>query len=276
MSESILPREELLAKIPEFTLMDDTYMTVFFKDQPELIEFVLRIILNRDDLTVKEAHVQESFKNLHGHSSALDIYAVDSNNTEYDIEIQSRSDGARPERARYYSSLIDSNVLMPDEEYERLPETYVIFFTGSDYFKKDLPVYTIDRYIAELGYTPFNDREHILYINGSNKADTPLGRLARDFKCKKPSEMHYKPLAERAHDLKDTEGGNEKMCQIMEDLNAKAAAKAAAKAEKRMSLQIASKMLNTGKLSIEEIAKCSELTIDEVESLAKENKALKS
>ncbi len=268
MSESILPREELLAKIPEFTLMDDTYMTTFFKDQPELIRFVLSIILNKDDLTITRSEVQFRLNNLQGHSAVLDVFAVDKNNTEYDIEVQSRSDGASPKRARYYSSIMDSNSLKPDENYEKLPETYVIFFTANDFFKKGLPVYTVNRTVEELGNTPFNDCEHILYINGANKADTPLGRLARDFKCKKPSEMYYKPLAERAHDLKDIEGGNEKMCQIMEELNAKAI--------KRNSLQIASNMLIRKKLTLEEIAEDSGLTLDEVKKLAEDSKKLNS
>ncbi len=268
MSDNIISREELLAKIPEFTLMDDTYMTAFFKDQPELIQFILRIILNRDDLTVTGSEVQFRLNNLQGHSSVLDIYAVDGNNTKYDIEIQSRSDGAKPKRARYYSSLIDANSLMPNDDYEKLPETYVIFFTENDYFKKGLPIYTVSRTVDELGNVPFNDCEHILYVNGANKANTPLGRLAHDFLCKKPSEMHYESLAERAHDLKDTKGGYEDMCQIMEELNAIAV--------KRTSLQIAANMLIRKKLTLEEIAEDSGLTLDEVKKLEEERNSKNS
>lgn len=34
--------------------------------------------------------------------------------------------------------------------------------------------------------------------------------------------MFYTQLAERAHDLKEMNGGNANMCQIVEELNAKA------------------------------------------------------
>ncbi len=262
---SILSREEFLSKIPEFTLMDDTYMTAFFDGQPKLIELVLQIILDKNDLIVKESHTQYKLQRLQGHSAVLDVFAVDSHGVKYDIEIQSRSDGAKPKRARYYSSIIDSNFLLPDDDYEKLPETYVIFFTASDYFKKGLPVYTINRTVEELGNIPFNDYEHILYINGAFKDNTPMGKLTHDFKCKSPNEMFYKPLAERAYCLKETTGGNEDMCQIMEELNNKASKIA----KKRESMRIASKMLAKKKLSLEEISEYSDLTLDEVKELAK-------
>lgn len=43
-------RAENLTKIKGFKLMDDTYMNAFFNDQPELIQFVLRIIMNKENL----------------------------------------------------------------------------------------------------------------------------------------------------------------------------------------------------------------------------------
>lgn len=255
-------RKELLEKIPEFRLLDDTYMTAFFNGQPELIQLVLRIILNKDDLIVTKSQTQKPLKNIQGHSSVLDVFAVDKNNTQYNIEVQSRSDGARPKRARYYSSLLDSNAILPQEEYESLPETYVIFFTANDIFGKDLPLYTVNRTVDELEHMPFNDDEHIIYVNGSYNDDTPLGRLVHDFQCKIPSEMFYTQLAERAHDLKEMNGGNANMCQIVEELNAKAV---------KMNLeQTALRMIKRKKLTLEEISEYSGLTLDEVKAIAAE------
>lgn len=262
-----ISREELLEKIAEFRLLDDTYMTVFFNGHSELIELVLRIIPGRDDLRVTDSKIQMPLKNIQGHSAILDIYAVDEKNTGYNIEIQSRSDGARPKRARYYSSLIDSNNLDKNEDYENLPETYVIFFTAADVFGKDLPIYTVNRTVDELGHIPFGDDEHIIYVNGSHMDDTPLGRLVHDFKCKKPSEMFYEKLAERAHDIKETNGGNDNMCEIMEELNAKAVSFA----RKDQARRTAVNLLKWSNLSFEKIAECSELTLEEIKSLAAES-----
>lgn len=166
--------------------------------------------------------------------------------------------------------MIDSNNLREQEDYDSLPETYVIFFTSGDVFGKGLPLYTIDRTVKELDGEAFGDGEHIIYVNGNCTGDTPLGRLVHDFKCKAPSEMFYKPLADRAHDLKETKGGKSDMCQIMEELNAKVAANATAKATALTKRQNALNMLKKGKFTFEDIAECIELTIDEVKKIADE------
>ena len=57
-------------------------------------EFLLRIILNRDDLEVKKSNSQYSIKNLQGRSVRLDILAVDKKNRAYNIEIQRNDKGA--------------------------------------------------------------------------------------------------------------------------------------------------------------------------------------
>lgn len=41
--------------IAGMTLMDDEFMTVFFSKRPDLVEYVIRIILERDDLRVIES-----------------------------------------------------------------------------------------------------------------------------------------------------------------------------------------------------------------------------
>ncbi len=200
-------RTENLSKISEFTLMDDTYMNAFFNEQPELVQFVLRIIMNKKTLIVKRSVTQKPLKSIQGRSITLDIDAIDEDGTEIDIEVQDENSGAHPKRARFHSSMLDSNALVQNEDFTKLPETYIIFITAKDYFGKGLPLYTINRHIDELDMALFNDGEHIIYINGEYRDNTPLGKLMHDFKCKTPSEMFYKQLADRAYILKETEGG---------------------------------------------------------------------
>ena len=47
--------------------MDDNFMSKVFEDKP-CAEFLLRIILNRDDLKVKEVHGQHDLNNIQGRS----------------------------------------------------------------------------------------------------------------------------------------------------------------------------------------------------------------
>lgn len=52
-------RKENLAKIVNFKLMDDIFMNAFFNGQRELVQFVLRIILNKKSLVVTSVQVQK-------------------------------------------------------------------------------------------------------------------------------------------------------------------------------------------------------------------------
>lgn len=70
--------------------------------------------------------------------------------------------------------------------------------------------------------------------------------------------MNYKLLADRTRYFKENEKGVATMCKIVEDLISE---------EKK---EIALKMLKDGKLAKEEIANYFGLTLDEVETLAKE------
>lgn len=101
--------EEDLQRLRGFRLLDDDFMSKVFEDK-NCVEFLLQIILKRDDLKVTSVSSQYVIKNLQGRSVRLDILAVDRQNQVYNIEIQRDDKGAGVKRARYNSSLIDANV----------------------------------------------------------------------------------------------------------------------------------------------------------------------
>ena len=77
--------------------MDDTFMRCLFKDNVALTELVLRIILNKKDLSVTKIETQADMKRVTGaRSICLDAAATDSEGVKYDIKVQRASDGARP------------------------------------------------------------------------------------------------------------------------------------------------------------------------------------
>ena len=84
--------------------------------------------------------------------------------------------------------------------------------------------------------------------------------------------MYYPQLARRVNMIKNTEGGQENMCKIMEEISSKAAREAAHEAAREATretqIKNALSMLDGGKLSFEDIAKYSGLTLDEVKALA--------
>lgn len=119
--------EEDLRRLRGLRLLDDDFMQKVFEDKA-CTELLLQIILNRTDLKVIHVNGQQDIKNLQGRSVSLDILAVDVDNKVYNIEIQRSDKGASVKRARYNSSLIDSNVTEPGEKYENLCEILYLIF----------------------------------------------------------------------------------------------------------------------------------------------------
>lgn len=195
--------------VASFCLLDDPFMTVVFQDSLACVDLVIQIILGNPNLHATKVVTQDTLKNLHGHSVRLDIHAI-ADGQEFNIEIQRAAVGAARRRARYNSSIIDAAALSAGEDYERLPETYVIFITETDVLGRELPIYHVQRTIRETQET-FDDGSHIIYVNSSVMDDTPLGRLMHDFRCKRVEEMHYDVLKERAERFKDEAKGVVKM-----------------------------------------------------------------
>lgn len=263
MNQSNLKREALIEKIKEFRLLDDDFMSKVFEDDIECTEFLLHIIMDKPDLKVQEVRTQYSIKNLLGRSVRLDIHATDDAQKKYNIEIQREDKGAGAKRARYNSSVIDTNSLLPGAKFDELPETYVIFITENDVMGVNKPIYHIDRIVKETGKL-FGDEAHIIYINGAYRDVSPLGLLMHDFACTNPADMHYKILADKTRYFKENEKGVAAMCKVVEDLcnNAKLEEKN----------EIAIRLLSQCVLSNEQIAECVGLDVEVVNALAKEQK----
>ena len=251
--------EKIKEKIQQMCLMHDSFMSAVLQHK-ECCEIVINTILGRDDITVIESRSQYTVTNLHGRSVRLDVFAKDSKDKLYNIEIQRDNAGAVPQRARYNSSLIDANILNAGEDFDKLPETYVIFITEKDMYNKGLPLYTIDRVIKETNES-FNDGSHIIYVNSEIQDGTKLGKLMADFHCTDPDDMHSKILAERVDYLKNNKEGNTIMCKIVEEL-----------VDERM-IEMALEMIAEGVLTAEQISKYTKLPLDEVKKLIAEHTA---
>ena len=251
--------EEDLRRLRGLRLLDDDFMQKVFEDKA-CTELLLQIILKRADLKVLHVKGQQDIKNLQGRSVTLDILAVDTDNKVYNIEIQRSDKGAAVKRARYNSSLIDSNVTEPGEQYENLCESYIIFITENDIMKEGLPIYHVDRTVIETGKL-FGDEAHIIYVNSQIHDESALGKLMYDFYCTDAGKMNYEILADRVRYFKEDEKGVATMSRVMEEMRNET--------ERAKAIKDAKGMLESGKLTYEEIAKIAELTIDEVRALDK-------
>ena len=105
--------------------MDDEMMRAALQDQIELVQYILRIIMKMPDLTVTRMETQKDLLQPgQGRSLTLDVWAVDSDGTQYNIEVQRDSSGGAGPRARYYGAVIDGDVQAGDEELAALAHDF--------------------------------------------------------------------------------------------------------------------------------------------------------
>jgi hypothetical protein len=259
-------RERDLARLAQFRLMDDDFFSEALDGKIEAVQFIVDTILGRGTLRVIRTDAQVEYKSAIKRSIKLDIRAVGKDGRMVDIEIQRYDHGTGAKRARYHSSAIDRTLLYKRDDFDDLVDTYVIFIMENDKFKTGLPLYHIERTIAELDHAPFGDGAHIIFVNGEfQDLGHPIGRLMHDFNCKNASDMLNPVLAREVSYLKEEEGGINHMCKILEDMRKEAAiiAKEEGKAEGELSKakEISLGLLKKG-LSYEEIAEVVNVSIE--------------
>lgn len=257
--------------IVRLRLIDDEMMRVALQDQIELVQFILRIIMGIPDLTVIHMETQKDLMQIGpGRSLSLDVLAVDSDGTQYDLEIQRASRGAQPHRPRYHLSLMDSVFLRQGDDFDKLPKAKIIFITEHDCIGSgELMESFVFR--NDKGRELKTDQE-IIYLNTAFEGDIKPGdegraALAHDFLCSDPAAMKLVPLADRMRFLKDTERGRAEMGNVIQQYAKQEADKATNRAMKAKLAEIARSLFNTGKLTPQEIADSTGLSIEDVHEL---------
>ncbi len=211
-------RQEDLARLRGLRPIDDDFMRCIFRDNIPLAQFVLRIFTGLNDLIITSLETQKDLKRLvGGRSICLDAYGTDSSGRKYDLEIQRSVYGAGVHRARYHSSCMDVENLDVGQNFEELPETYTIFLTEKDHFQKGLAFYQVERVVLASNEL-FNDGEHILYINGSYRDDSNIGKLLHDFSCWDPDDMNFDLLKDTTRYYKEDPKGVAIMCEAFEEV----------------------------------------------------------
>ena len=244
----------------DYIIMDDFFMNLFFEEDNEVTGCLLQTVLGKEDIEVKSVVKQLQLENPGKRGAKLDIYAEDSKGKKYNIEVQRDTDGAHPRRARYYSSIIDTKILEPMEDFKELKDTYVIFITEEDTRKEGKEVNKYEMTDIENG-KKFNDGRHIIYVNGASEdVSTPIGKLIHDLKCKNPDDMYSKVFAEKARYLKETVEGRAKMGSEIERIREE-------RAEER-NIEIAMNLIRMGGVSLDKISQATSLSVEKVRELA--------
>ena len=118
-------------RIQQLTLMDNEFMNVCLDGNIPAAQEMLRVILKREDLVVKSVETQQHFQGVK-RSIYVDIFAVDGEGRPINIEVQNAAKGASPRRARFHGAMIDTHSLEMGQDFDELPDHYIIFITGED------------------------------------------------------------------------------------------------------------------------------------------------
>lgn len=252
-------KEQYRKAIRGMRYLDDDFFNACLQGNPDAALRILRIVMRKPDLVlVGTPETQKTIKNLGRKSIRFDLFCK-SENKYYDVEIQRNDKGAGSKRARYYVSIIDAGITVPGEDYDKLPDIYVIFITEKDVMGAGLPYYSIERKVEELNNRAFNDGTHILYVNGAYEGDDDFGKLMHDFRCVNPHEMYFDELKKPAIFFKETEKGVEQMCKVMEDIRNDGI--------QETKIDIAIQLIHANKMTDEEIASACGLTVAQVKDL---------
>ena len=205
-------------KIKKLTLFYAILFRKAFDLNIPAAESLLRTIMENDKIKVARCKTEYTVTGLASHSVQLDLLAKDEHGRFFNVEVQTESSGAPPQRARYYVGAVDTGHFPKGDDYHTLFDTYVIFITKEDVLGKGLPIYHVQRRINETGDS-FNDGSYIIYVNGEIANDhTALGRLIHDFSCLESKDIYNETFKECIKRYKETDEGIQTMCAVMEEL----------------------------------------------------------
>ena len=105
----------------------------------------------------------------------LDIYAEDENHTHYNVEMQMKKKTALGKRSRYYHSQMVMEALTSGEDYETMPDTFVIFVCDFDPFGEHLYCYTFGNECREKKNVKLDDGSCTIFLStrGENEEEVP-------------------------------------------------------------------------------------------------------
>ena len=175
--------------VEELTLTDD-FMFGYIMKQEEYCKPILELLLGFKIRKLEYTELQKSIAPFYESKGVrLDVYVKDSGKV-YDIEIQTSSRDDLSKRSRFYQSAIDMDNLAKGEDYETLPESFVLFICTFDPFGKGLPKYTFENLCVEDKAMELGDMTHKVFynINAYREIKDPDSRaLVQYLKTKQPT-----------------------------------------------------------------------------------------
>ena len=198
--------------------IDDTLFRTMAKDNIPFVEHIVRVTLNRDDISILKINTQDDIHLFEkAHSVILDCLAVDKEGTYYDIEVQASKKGDEVKRARYISSMIDSRYALGKgiSSYNEIKTQIVIFLMEEDIFDRGKQLYKFKR-TEEESKLPLDDGSFIIYVNAKNKGREELDNLMQSLVADDYLKMKDTVIKETTMTYKTTVEGEDHVCDAVQ------------------------------------------------------------
>ena len=208
--------------------IDDTFFRTMAKNNIPLVEHIIKVILNRDDISIVKVNTQDDIHIFEkGHSVILDCLGVDNNGVLYDIEVQKYNNDNLEKRVRYYSSLLDSRyALSKGVLFKEIIETYIIILMEEDYFHLGGQVYEVEKQIKGYNF-PYIDGSNIIFTTAANKGRKELDNMMQSLVADDYREMKDDVIKGCVMYYKTTQDGDDKVCEAVHNYAVKYAEKCA-------------------------------------------------
>ena len=228
-------------------------------------EEILRVMLEDRNLSVLEAVPQWSGTNLQGRSVILDAKCVKGDGTQVDVEVQNADDDDHQRRVRYNGAILTTNVADPGSKFKNVPDVCVVFISRFDIFNGGHPLYHIDRVVRETGQAVRNGFEEV-YVNAAVRDGSEVSALMEVFADNDAYDARFPKTSSSKRRYKETEGGLDTMCEIMEKLRNEARTEGRKEGRKEGrregSLATLSALVREGVLTLPQAARMAEMTED--------------
>ena len=142
------------------------------QDPENSLPFLQRLFPELEVDEIKQIEAEKTIEGVLGSRGVrFDIFLRDRKERAFTVEMQVANKGNIPKRSRYYSSMMDEDVLYHSQDYEMLPPSYVIFICPFDLLGKGLHRYTFRNYCEEVPGLALQDEAVRVILNTTSKAN---------------------------------------------------------------------------------------------------------
>lgn len=206
--------EEKLEKVRDLRPIDDVFFEVLARNKAVCQE-MLRTILEDDSLVVTDVVVQSDERNIYGRSVRLDALCTLGSGVKCNIEVQRSNHDNHLKRVRFNASSITVMDSEPGMKFDDVLELYIVYISEFDFLNENRTIYHAEKVIKETGKV-IDDGLHEIFVNTVIDDGTDIAELMSCFTKKEVKNPKFPALSSEVKRLKETEGGVQVVCEVMQ------------------------------------------------------------